>query len=38
MLMEMKLESNFKVIAFDSQQILTFMNKMCYNLLLNDTT
>ncbi|CAD8117781.1 unnamed protein product [Paramecium sonneborni] len=38
LLSEMKLESCVKINQFEQSQILTFMNKMCYNILLNDTT
>ncbi|CAD8113653.1 unnamed protein product [Paramecium sonneborni] len=38
LLSEMKLEQCVKINQFEQSQILTFMNKMCYNILLNDTT
>ncbi|CAD8192346.1 unnamed protein product [Paramecium octaurelia] len=38
LLSEMKLESGVKINQFDQSSILTFMNKMCYNILLNDTS
>ncbi|CAD8200385.1 unnamed protein product [Paramecium octaurelia] len=36
LLSEMKLDSSVKINQFEQSQILTFMNKMCYNILLND--
>ncbi|CAD8206689.1 unnamed protein product [Paramecium pentaurelia] len=38
LLSEMKLESGVKINQFEQSSILTFMNKMCYNILLNDTS
>ncbi|CAD8095537.1 unnamed protein product [Paramecium primaurelia] len=38
LLSEMKLDNSVKINQFEQSQILTFMNKMCYNILLNDTS